>query len=111
MNQFRFKNLGFSLIELMVVVAIIAIIASVAIPSYSNYVTEGRRAECQSFAKDIAARQESFFNSTGNYSTTDVATLVTNLGLVDVDGNASSQSENGLCQVTAVGTNTGGGRF
>ncbi|QUE31760.1 prepilin-type N-terminal cleavage/methylation domain-containing protein [Francisella philomiragia] len=36
---------GFSLVELMVVIAIIAILAAVAIPAYSNYVTRAKLTE------------------------------------------------------------------
>ena len=42
MNTNRNKNMGFSLIEMMVVVAILAIIAGVAIPSYLNHVENTR---------------------------------------------------------------------
>ena len=47
------KNLGrgFSLIELMLVVALIGILASVAIPAYSTYVSEVRVTDCLSASK------------------------------------------------------------
>jgi type IV pilus assembly protein PilE len=39
---------GFTLIELMIVVAVIAIIAAIAYPAYQDYVREARRAEAKS---------------------------------------------------------------
>lgn len=41
----RFKTKGFSLIEIMVVVAIIAILTSIALPVYENYVARSQVAE------------------------------------------------------------------
>ena len=51
---------GFTLVELMVVVAIIAILASIAIPSYRRYVIESRRAEAQAYLMEMALQAERF---------------------------------------------------
>lgn len=55
------KQKGFSLIEMMIVVAIIGIIAAVAYPSYINYVKKGKRAdmmaEMQNMASQIQAQK------------------------------------------------------
>jgi len=64
------KHKGFSLIELMIVVAIVAIIASVALPSYFDSVERSRRAEGKAFLLDLAARQERFYTLNSRYQTT-----------------------------------------
>ncbi len=48
---------GFTLIELMIVVAIIGILAAVAIPAYSDYVKKSREAEAINALGDIRTAQ------------------------------------------------------
>ena len=51
----KYSVRGFTLIELMIVVAIIAVLASVAYPSYKEYVARSRRAEARAVL--VAAQQ------------------------------------------------------
>lgn len=52
---------GFTLIELMVVLAIVALLAAMAIPSYSRYTYRARRAEGQALLMHIANAQERYY--------------------------------------------------
>ena len=47
------QSKGFTLIELMIVIAIVAIIAAIAIPAYNEQVRKSRRAEASRFAGDM----------------------------------------------------------
>jgi type IV pilus assembly protein PilE len=60
-------NKGFTLIEVMIVLAIIAILAAVAIPSYSGYVKRGRITEAMSGLSGMGVRLEQYFQDNRTY--------------------------------------------
>ncbi len=61
------KKQGFTLIEIMIVVAIIAILAAIAYPSYQNYVQRTKRVEAQSELLAIAQRLASYKLANGSF--------------------------------------------
>jgi len=64
---------GFSLIELIVVIAIAAVLLRVAIPSYMTYVKKARRPEAKTALLDLAAREERYFTQYNYYTADPVA--------------------------------------
>jgi len=59
----RKKNSGFTLVELMIVVAIIGILAAVAIPAFSRYVKKSKTAEASGHINKMWAGSVSYFEA------------------------------------------------
>lgn len=63
----RSVSSGFTLIELMIVVAIIAILAAIAYPSYQESVRKGRRAEARAALAELIQQQERYMTQNNTY--------------------------------------------
>ncbi|KKM62341.1 hypothetical protein LCGC14_1522670, partial [marine sediment metagenome] len=62
------QQTGFTLLELMIVVAIIGIIASIAYPSYQEQVRQTRRANAQASLMELASYMERFYTENFTYN-------------------------------------------
>ena len=63
----RSKAAGYTLIEVMVVVAILLILAAIAYPGYSGYVIKARRAEAQAVLLELMQKQEQHYTRHNTY--------------------------------------------
>ena len=58
---------GFTLIELMITIAIIGILGAIALPSYTNYVQQGKITEATSTLSDLRVRMEQYYQDNRTY--------------------------------------------
>ena len=63
----RGRRRGFSLIELMIVVAILGVLAALAIPAFNRYIARGKLSEAQTMLSNIKMQQESYRQAYGRY--------------------------------------------
>ncbi len=60
---------GFTLIEVMIVVAIIGVLAAIAVPSYNDYVRRGTLPEAFNALSDFRSKMEQYYQDNRNYGT------------------------------------------
>ena len=107
---------GFTLLELMVVVAIIAILASVAVPSYRSYVDRGLIKTAQADLVALSLNYENQYQRTLSYpdedyaSTADLTTRFPDWSPSSKAANFSFSTSGGTAKAyTLVATGVGGG--
>ena len=64
----RFTTRGFTLVELMVVVAIIGLMAAMAIPDYLSFTTKTRQSEAKTNLAGIFTAEMTYFTESGKFS-------------------------------------------
>jgi type IV pilus assembly protein PilE len=96
---------GFSLIELMVVLAVFAILSTIAVGSYRRYVLRATRTEARLSLLAIQVAQEKFFLQNNQYAQ-DIATVIAappaGLGLASIDAAGLTNGGNYTISFSAV---------
>ncbi|WP_047708712.1 pilin [Plesiomonas sp. ZOR0011] len=91
-------NKGFTLIELMIVVAVIGVLAAIAIPQYQNYVAKGELGSAIATTSSLKTNAEDFVVTKGNFPT-DVSSI---------GASHLSSAPMGAIALAASGTSGGG---
>ena len=104
---------GFTLMELLVVVAVVGILAAVSIPYYNDYVLRGKLPEGQSALSDGRVRMEQYFQDNRTYAVVTTANATSHCP-VEIQWPITTQNFSYACSnlstttytLTATGLNT-----
>ncbi|NMQ20262.1 prepilin-type N-terminal cleavage/methylation domain-containing protein [Candidatus Competibacter phosphatis] len=91
----KYHGKGFTLIELMIVVAVIAILAAIAYPSYQDSVRKSRRADAKGVLQEASQWMERFYTENNRYDQNRAGTVVTDATQFLGSGLVESPKEGG----------------
>jgi type IV pilus assembly protein PilE len=101
------KAAGFTLMELMIVVAIVGILAAIAYPSYMDSVRKSRRADAKAALSNAAQALERYYTEKNTYLN---ATLGDGAGAIFPDHSPSDQAHNSAYYILSI-TNQGASTY
>lgn len=102
-----FRVAGFTLLELMIVIAIVAILAAIALPNYSDYIKRGKLVEATNALADYRVKMEQFYQDYRAYGTAGTTCGVTAPTLQNFTLTCGTRAVNGIASQAYTATATG----
>jgi type IV pilus assembly protein PilA len=104
----KMNERGFTLIELMIVIAIIGILAAIAIPQFASYRRRGYNSAAKADLKNLATCEEAYFTDAYRYAATVGIVTGSTYGFNQSDGVTVVISAANTTDFTATAYHTGG---